>query len=63
MGRLILVAFVLVAAGFAWRAFRRQQQRVVEALRKTDAAVRKSVPETLVKDPATGIYRPIDRGE
>ena len=63
MGRLILVAIILGAAAFAWRAIRRRQRRIVEALKRTDAEVKTSRTETLVKDPATGVYRPIDRGE
>jgi hypothetical protein len=44
---------------------RREHARVSEALKKAEAAVNKRGPSktvTLEKDPATGVYKPSDRG-
>ena len=60
MARLIEIAIVVAAAVYVWRGFRRQQQSVTEALKRAERATDDRAPETLVKDPATGIYRPVD---
>jgi hypothetical protein len=61
MGLLIEVAIVACAIWLAWRGFRQQQRNVADAVRGAEQAVKDAAPQTLVKDPATGVYRPIDR--
>lgn len=61
MGLLIEIAIVAAAGWLAWRGFRRHQRNVASAVRHAERAVKDAAPETLVKDPATGVYRPADR--
>ena len=61
MGLLLEIAVVAVAVWFAWRGFRKHRRNVAEAVRRAEQAVRDAQPETLVKDPKTGVYRPLDR--
>jgi hypothetical protein len=56
---LLILAVIALAAGFAWRAIRREHGRVVRALREAESHLGKS--KTMVeleKDPKTGVYRP-----
>ena len=63
MARLIEIAIVVAAVVFAWRVFRRRQRGVTGAPKRAERAMQDTAAETLVKDPATGVYRPIDRAE
>ena len=59
MARLLIVALALVAAGFAWRLLRR---RALAWLMTRSPGPARPEAETLVRDPRTGVYRPISRG-
>lgn len=61
MARLLFFALLAAAAWYGWKAFRRQQARVTEALKRAEGALAKNEPVTLQKDPKTGVYRPADR--
>jgi len=63
MGLVIEIAIVAAALWLAWRGFARHQRNVAGAVRRAEQAVKDAAPETLVKDPVTGVYRPIDRKE
>jgi hypothetical protein len=63
MVRLLLVALAGAAVWYGWRVFQRQQSRVNKALWEAEASLAKKEPVRLEKDPETGIYRPIDRGD
>ncbi len=62
MGPVLILAAIALAAGLGWRSVRREHSRVVDALKKAEAAVGKRAAKTvtLEKDPATGVYRPRD---
>jgi hypothetical protein len=65
MSPVVILAVIALAVGFGWRSMRREHARVSEALKKAEAAVNKRAPAktvTLEKDPATGVYKPSDRG-
>ncbi|MEX0851770.1 MAG: hypothetical protein WD036_00585 [Bauldia sp.] len=57
MARLIEIALVVAAVVFVWRVYRRRQTEAA-ALRHAARPMGIETPETLVKDPATGVYRP-----
>jgi membrane protein implicated in regulation of membrane protease activity len=58
MGQLAFVVLVVVAGAVGWRMLKREQARVAERLREAE---NRSRTGTLEKDPATGVYRPVDR--
>ncbi|HZP20469.1 MAG TPA: hypothetical protein VFB16_09695 [Bauldia sp.] len=58
MGLTFVLAVAAIVIYVGWRGARRQHDRVVEALRQAEAAVRRDTPVTLEKDPRTGVYRP-----
>jgi hypothetical protein len=58
MGPILILAAIALAAGFGWRAVKREHTRVVDALKKAESALDKRAPMTLEKDPTTGVYRP-----
>ncbi len=60
MARLLIFALVGAAVWYGWRAFRRQQDRVSNALKEAEGSLSKKEPLTLEKDPETGVYRPTD---
>jgi hypothetical protein len=61
MGLLIEFAVIAIALWVVWRGFSQHSRRVGAAVRKAEQAVRDATPETLVRDPKTGVYRPLDR--
>jgi ABC-type nickel/cobalt efflux system permease component RcnA len=58
MGLLLEILVVAIAVWVAWRGFRQHQRRVADAVQHAEEAVKDATPETLVKDPKTGVYRP-----
>ena len=63
MALVIEIAIVVAALWMAWRRFTRHKRNVAEAVRHAEKAVKDATPETLVKDPVTGVYRPAERKE
>jgi hypothetical protein len=63
MGLLIEIAVVAIAVWVLWRGFRQHQRKVSGAVRRAKEAVRDASPQTLIKDPKTGVYRPAERDE
>jgi hypothetical protein len=61
MVRVLLFALAGAAVWYGWRALRRQQNRVTEALKEAEASLARKEPIRLEKDPETGVYRPSDR--
>ena len=62
MARLLFFLLVGGAVWYGWRAFRRQQDRVNQALKKAEDSLTRKEPVQLERDPKTGVYRPTDRG-
>ena len=60
MGQLVFIVLVAVAGIVGWRMLKREQNRVAERLREAE---NRSRTGTLEKDPATGVYRPLDKDE
>jgi hypothetical protein len=61
MARVLLFALLGAAVWYGWQTLRRNQVRVVEALKRAEGSLAKNETVTLEKDPKTGVYRPIDR--
>lgn len=57
MGLFIEVAIVVAAFAYGWHRFRRHRRDVTDQLKKAERSAREA-PETLIKDPKTGVYRP-----
>jgi len=57
MARLIEIAIVVAVLAYGWQRFRRHRREVTERLQNAERSAGET-PETLVKDPATGVYRP-----
>ena len=62
MARLLFFLLIGGAVWYGWRAFRRQQDRVNQALKKAEDSLTRKEPVQLERDPKTGVYRPTDRG-
>lgn len=61
MGPILTIAVVAVVAALSWRALRREYGKVMSSLKDAESALSKRTPETLVRDPKTGVYRPAKR--
>ncbi len=58
MGFLIEVGIVALAVWMTWRGFTQHRRQVAESVRRAEEAVNEARPQTLIKDPKTGVYRP-----
>ena len=63
MNPFFLLVILVVIAALGWRGVRRERERVANALKEAEAALRKRRPAardslTLERDPKTGVYRP-----
>ncbi len=68
MSRILFFALLAAGGWYFWKTWQRQTARVDASLRKAEArAARKPVNRqdtvALEKDPATGVYRPVDRAD
>jgi hypothetical protein len=63
MGPVLTIALVGIVAALSWRAVRREYGKVVDALKGAETSLSKKAPETLERDPETGVYRPAKREE
>ncbi len=63
MGLLVEIGVVALAVWMLWRGFSQHRRHVGEAVRRAEEAVNDASPQTLVKDPKTGVYRPADRSD
>ncbi|SDP69334.1 hypothetical protein SAMN05428967_3032 [Phyllobacterium sp. YR620] len=57
MPQLIFFALVGVAAGYGYRSFKKEAQRVSRRVREAEKEVQNHAQGTLVQDPETGEYR------
>jgi hypothetical protein len=58
MGPFTVMAIVGAAVVLAWRAVRRERNRVIDAMRRAESELKKRSPVRLERDPETGVYRP-----
>ncbi|MHC5306611.1 hypothetical protein [Bartonella sp. LJL80] len=56
MARLIIYGLICAAALYAYRAFKRESQRVAQRVRRAEAERQNGAKGTLVQDPKTGEY-------
>ena len=60
MSQLLLIILVLVAARVGWSLYKRERKKVRAHVRDAERAANPRVT-TLEKDPATGVYRPVEK--
>ncbi|MEQ8697201.1 MAG: hypothetical protein RLT05_11645 [Bauldia litoralis] len=57
MGAFLTFVGVVVAIFLWWRRFNRTHTTVMTALKRAETSLQKRAPQTLEKDPKTGVYR------
>lgn len=63
MPQLLLIAMIGTVSLIAARSVRRARARVAVRLRDVERAMADRPVATLVRDPETGLYRPVERAE
>ncbi len=57
MGAFLTFVGVVVAVVIWWRRFNRTHATVTSVLKRAESSMEKRAPQTLEKDPKTGVYR------